>query len=128
MAERFALIEFQTVRRFLVLLLLLLTAAQLTWAAAARYCTHEGAQAAHFGHHAHVHKPAAADHAADMTPAASGEDIDCGACHLGCGLAAPADLPAAQPPAIEGFTGAVPPRLAEREPPGVDRPNWVAAS
>ncbi|MBF8178743.1 MAG: cobalt-zinc-cadmium resistance protein [Burkholderiaceae bacterium] len=44
----------QTVKKLLIILMLLALPLQFTWAAAAAYCQHENATAgAHFGHHKH---------------------------------------------------------------------------
>ena len=71
-------------RRFLVIVMMLLLPAQWTWAAAASVCAHETTtQTTHFGHHEHAHQDAASlDEAGDEGPAGSlAEDPDCGACH-----------------------------------------------
>jgi hypothetical protein len=51
----FELLHFHSMRRWLVLLLLVLLPLQFSWAAVASYCVHEnGAAADHLGHHDHV--------------------------------------------------------------------------
>ncbi|KQO14286.1 hypothetical protein ASF16_18690 [Acidovorax sp. Leaf78] len=89
-----------TMRRLLLVFLLLFMPLQSIWAAASPYCKHETApQASHFGHHAHDHhgdgpaaqaQPSAAsetpDHKALATAATA--DMDCHACHgVGSGMA-----------------------------------------
>ncbi|WP_420995345.1 cation efflux protein, CzcI family [Cupriavidus sp. 30B13] len=89
-------------RRFLILLFVLLLPLQFAWAGAAAYCSHDsqhdGANAVakwHFGHHSHAHRANIAD-AADTTKTAdhgspdgkdgSGKvklpDLDCAVCHF----------------------------------------------
>lgn len=83
-------------RRFLLLLMMLVLSVQTTWAAASSVCRHEAAaQAAHFGHHAHAHQDAAgmaqgepddAAGVAEGNPDDAGRDVidaDCGQCQLG---------------------------------------------
>lgn len=68
------------VKKFLILVLMLLLPAQYSWSAAAAYCQHEKGSAFHFGHHAHEHK--------DKSDQKSGHDklkkvdTDCEYCHL----------------------------------------------
>ncbi|WP_066338667.1 hypothetical protein [Azohydromonas lata] len=67
-------------RRFVLVLLIALLPFQAIWAAAANACGHEhaGGSKAHFGHHEHVHKAAAA---ADRDASDEGGTADwsCGA-------------------------------------------------
>lgn len=64
-------------RRFLLILLLLMMPLQATWAAGAPYCSHDE-PAAHTGHHAHTHSPSASQ---DRDDGAPGHCDDCDACH-----------------------------------------------
>ena len=92
-------------RRFLLLVLMLVLSVQTTWAAASSVCRHEAAaQAQHFGHHAHAH--AEAD-AADATAVVGDTlDADCGHCHLGANALTPATSGAAW--AMLSMAGATP--------------------
>ena len=87
-------------RRFLILLFVLLLPLQFAWAGAAAYCSHDGQQDGanaasaqwHFGHHSHAHRGEAADHRAaadidsDSGKDGSGKiklpDLDCAVCHF----------------------------------------------
>jgi len=69
------------VARFLIILLLLVVPLQISYAAAAGYCSHDdqAASTSHFGHHLHKH----------VQPSGDGQlsgatDLDCGLCQLGC--------------------------------------------
>jgi len=66
-------------KRYLVMLLLVLLPLQFSWAAAGAYCAHEEAAAPHFGHHVHKHDKANDDikHEAKKVQA----DTDCDYCH-----------------------------------------------
>lgn len=69
-------------RRFLVIVMMLLLPAQWTWAAAASVCAHEKTESTHVGHHEHAHQGAAAvDEADEGQAGALAEHPDCGACH-----------------------------------------------
>lgn len=67
-------------RRFCLILLLVILPFQFNWAAAAAYCQYEEASQStwHFGHHEHHHKSSAkAEHNKKIAI-----DTDCGVCHL----------------------------------------------
>ena len=67
-------------RRFCLILLLLILPFQLNWAVAAAYCQHEEASQSkwHFGHHEHHHQSSTkAGHDKKAVI-----DTDCGVCHL----------------------------------------------
>lgn len=105
-------------RRFLLIVLMLVLPLQWSWAAAASLCGHEGAPAArHFGHHQHEHHGAAAGHDAGKGSKAGksegadkkaglgslAADPDCGVCH-GLGAAFLAAVDAQAPPRIGAYT------------------------
>jgi len=84
-------------RRFLILLFVLLLPLQFAWAGAAAYCSHDGQQDRadaidakwHFGHHSHAHHGEAADHRAagdkdsqDGSGKTKLPDLDCAVCHF----------------------------------------------
>ena len=74
-------------RRWLTILLLVFLPVQLSWAAAASYCRHEGGSSTkHYGHHEHEHQSAklkaAGDERADKNLGAGQLDDDCGVCQL----------------------------------------------
>lgn len=81
-------------RRYIVLLLLIVLPFQFCWAAAATYCSHESSAAVtHFGHHGHQHQAkgqgdAGANVKAKVAPIVL--DDDCSVCHS---CAAPGLLP-----------------------------------
>lgn len=65
-------------RRFVLILVLLILPFQFSWAAAARYCQHETASASwHLGHHEHRHQDSSTD--LEKKPVI---DTDCGVCHI----------------------------------------------
>ena len=116
-------------RRWLTLLLLVMLPLQFTWAAAAAYCQHEKAPAAHHvGHHEHEHVQAtkATDPDAAKTAKVFG-DNDCGYCQLSA--AKPLRVQALAIPALSGppaLHAGVPP-LQTRDPDRRERPNWCLA-
>lgn len=77
-------------RRWFVVLLLVVVQAQLAWAAAAPYCKHETNPAAadHVGHHEHRHDagPGSAS-TDDGSRWGDTLDADCAFCHLGASAA-----------------------------------------
>jgi hypothetical protein len=82
-------------RRWLLLLLMIVMSTQFVWAAAAPYCGHESNLAAkkHFGHHEHKHQ---ADQEAPKVadpPVEKGTlfHVDCESCHLGASATLPAE-------------------------------------
>lgn len=66
-------------RRWLVLLFVVLLPLQFAWSAASAYCQHETdeRQSQHFGHHFHVHE----DGAKTTTASKLMADADCATCH-----------------------------------------------
>lgn len=122
-----------TMRRLLLVFLLLFMPLQSIWAAASPYCGHEAApQASHFGHHVHEHQAdeQAAPSQTSETPdhrglATSGTaDMDCHACHgAGSGMALSASAQAivvsVGRPASQAAPAWVHPPLSRPE-----RPNW----
>ncbi len=117
-------------RRWLLVLLLVLLPLQMVWAAAAGYCHHgQGAGASHVGHHdhaAHGHgaaEPGRADADRDAPPAA---DADCGHCHGQClGVLAWVEAPRLDHPAgVQRPAGPRPHMALAASPP--ERPQWPA--
>jgi len=115
-------------RRWLILLMLVVLPLQSSWSVAAAYCAHEGSgEAAHAGHHEHEHAAAAKAQpdAAKASPLLG--DGDCGVCHLSA--ARPAQVHAVVLPLL----GHSPPRdtgvppLRTRDPDRLERPNWRLA-
>ncbi|MBT9455345.1 MAG: hypothetical protein IV097_01860 [Burkholderiaceae bacterium] len=81
-------------RRYMLIVLLIVLPFQFCWAAAATYCSHESnASVSHFGHHGHQHR---ADGHADTGKNVKAKiapivlDDDCSVCHS---CAAPSILP-----------------------------------
>ena len=70
----------RTVKKILLILLMVLLPVQFAWSAAAVYCQHEKGGSLHFGHHTHEHKDKAEQKIGDskLTKA----DNDCEYCHL----------------------------------------------
>lgn len=75
-------------RRWLLIILLLVLPLQAVWAAGAPYCAHETTPAGsgHFGHHEHVHvagdRTAPATGADDLDDGSGAYHADCELCHL----------------------------------------------
>ncbi|MFM9886074.1 MAG: hypothetical protein ACKVQT_23865 [Burkholderiales bacterium] len=92
-------------RKIVILLFVTLLAAQSAFAAAARYCGHEGGASSsqHFGHHEHDHGSSAPVERSDP----NAPDLDCAFCQFGgtqslAALAIAPDLRATHPPAVAG--------------------------
>ncbi|MEL4177984.1 hypothetical protein [Roseateles sp. PN1] len=83
-----------SMRRYIVLVLLIVLPFQFCWAAAATYCSHEGTAAVrHFGHHSHQHHASGQGEAGTVVKAKVAPmvlDDDCSVCHS---CAAPSLLP-----------------------------------
>ena len=119
-------------RRWLLLLMLVVLPMQFALAAAAAYCRHETGVAKHFGHHQHQHH-ASGDHKAalesvgDDSQTGTGlEDSDCEYCHLGAAHPLLQDIK--QP---GGTLDSVPVpeevlSFSTRDPDILDRPNWTS--
>ncbi|RQP21851.1 cation efflux protein, CzcI family [Piscinibacter terrae] len=115
-------------RRWLVVLLLVVLPFQFAWTAAAAYCGHEtSASVKHFGHHVHVHKAATGSVDAKHAGGTAAPDLDCPVCHLGA-PALPAEFAVVDvsiPPAEFAAPDAAAPPSAIAEAP--ERPNWLLA-
>ena len=113
-------------RRWLVVLMLLVLPLQFAWAAAAPYCAHEATTAAgkHPGHHQHLHQGGGDAANADDDGAGNGaKHTDCATCHAGA--TATLLLPAAEwfcAPRDE-LREAPPPRYRSHTPSGPERPD-----
>ena len=115
-------------RRWLVVLMLLVLPMQFAWAAAAPYCAHEAATAAgkHPGHHQHVHQDGGdVAQAGDDGGGKSVNHTDCASCQGSAAATLPrpaAELHGAprdllhEPPA---------PRYRSHSPSGPERPDIV---
>ncbi|ESH88038.1 cobalt-zinc-cadmium resistance protein [Cupriavidus sp. HPC(L)] len=131
-------------RRFFLILLVMLLPLQSVWAAAAAYCGHEQRPAAqwHLGHHQHQHRGEGstsfqADNKADNKASAKADatkdtdaaglfDPDCGTCHL-------ASLPFARPESTDVPVLRLPRTVlvthdfhyTSLHPRAPDRPQWL---
>jgi cytochrome c5 len=79
-------------RRWLLVLLLLVLPLQFAWAAAAPYCAHEATPAAskHPGHHQHVHQGGSdVAKAGDDGNGIGTDHTDCASCHAGAAATLP---------------------------------------
>lgn len=113
-------------RRWLLIVLLLVMPFQTVWAVVAPYCGHETQSTAqHFGHHEHKH---AAGGAEQGTAALPGADMDCGACHLVSPATVPAALLVAAPPPTAAPVEFSPSHYTSRVPSGPEKPQRHAAS
>jgi hypothetical protein len=70
------------VKRFFLILLMLILPVQYSWSAAAVYCQHEQDSPVHFGHHAHQHDAKAGEPDGHAKVKVKGADADCEYCHL----------------------------------------------
>lgn len=88
-------------RRWILILLLVLVPFQTVWAGTTPYCGHESQGAvAHFGHHEHGHR--AGDQPVEKAGLMAGMHMDCGSCHLANPATIPASLLIAHPAAVPG--------------------------
>lgn len=119
-------------RRWLLLLMLVVLPMQFASAAAATYCRHEPGVSKHFGHHEHRHQASgdqksALESAGDEshTGTALG-DPDCEYCHLGAAHPLLQDF--GQPRSAVDSVMAVQEVLSfgTRDPDVLDRPNWTS--
>ena len=111
-------------KKFVLILLLLVLPLQMSWAAASAYCQHEqGNHAWHLGHHVHQHK-ASADSAGQQD---SGKvHSDCSACH-GASHGQAAFAGGASPAGVRAGALAVAPApqfYTSHIPDGPKRPDW----
>ena len=116
------------VRKLWLVFFILLLPFQFTWSAAAGYCSHEtGATVSHVGHHSHVHN--AADVVADAgAPLASGDDLDCGYCHLGCAQPLTRTVSVLSVTQASVYVRPEPSPSSSHVPDWIDRPNWFLAA
>ncbi|MGY8525353.1 cation efflux protein, CzcI family [Paracidovorax citrulli] len=124
-------------RRFFLLVLMLILPFQFAWAGAAAYCQHETGPVWHFGHHDHHHQQGSDQESGRelLSDAGSGTqqdktmlpDTDCGICHI-------ASVPfavAQQSSAASIRLPEIPPLLAHAMFPShwndaPDRPQWTS--
>jgi hypothetical protein len=119
-------------RRWFLVLLLVLLPLQSVWAEAAAYCQHEsqlaGASTSHWGHHEHDHGDAPLASGDDASSAWAGVDVDCNVCHAGGAV----PFPAWQNANAAHWAGALPARhpsaLPTRALAPPDKPNWAATA
>jgi cytochrome c5 len=115
-------------RRWLVILMLLVLPVQFTWAAAAPFCAHEAAGSAskHPGHHQHVHQGGSDASIAGDDGAGNGANhTDCASCHAGAATTLPllaAELAIAP---REVLREQPPSRYRSHTPSGPERPDIV---
>lgn len=121
-----------TVRRLILITLLIFMPIQFVWGAAASYCMHEeGAAVQHFGHHAHKHqgKSQTSSESSQIKKVPVGDDDpDCPTCHLGCVHPVVATLLSIQPDVMDAmrFGNSEPrPHLVQST---IERPNWTLAA
>jgi len=115
-------------RRWLLILMLLVLPVQFVWAAATPYCAHEAASAAskHPGHHQHVHQDGSdVAKAGDDGAGLGAKHTDCASCHAGASATLP--LPAAELTTAprEVLREQPPSRYRSHTPSGPERPDIV---
>lgn len=70
-------------RRWVLILVLLVLPFQMVWAAAAQYCEHESTPLSqHFGHHEHKHQGGSQTQSLEDAAVARSDHVDCEVCHL----------------------------------------------
>jgi hypothetical protein len=114
-------------KRYFLILLLVLLPLQFSWAIAGAYCAHEEGAAPHFGHHVHKHDKANdgvkkddVKHEAKKVQA----DTDCEYCHhVPTSAIFPAD-PALAQPGLAAHTRYDGPRYVSHIPDLIPRPDW----
>ncbi|MFY9328433.1 MAG: DUF2946 family protein [Georgfuchsia sp.] len=108
-------------KRFVLLLLLVVVPFQMAWAVPSSYCQHEqDATAQHFGHHTHQHQ--------DSGKVPGSVDDDCAYCHLGGVILPLALLAVTAPPLLSvSFSSCLEAMssVLAREP---ERPKWTLAA
>lgn len=116
-------------RRWFLVVLAFLVAAQFSWAAAATYCEHETrtGNTAHFGHHAHSH-----DHDGSAEKPATKvlmqvADFDHGHCHLIHVVISCEEMMGTLAPEHGAPAPDQPARVKSFVPDGLERPNWLRA-
>ncbi len=112
-----------SVKKLILILLLVILPFQFSWAVAGAYCQHEqGKTSQHFGHHAHQHQ-AKAD-----VPDAKGEmgklHTDCSSCHgAGCVVFAVAHPTPGVLPVVRDYVEPLPISYTSHIPDGPRRPD-----
>ena len=113
-------------RRWLVVLMLLVLPVQFVWAAAMPYCAHEAAASAskHPGHHQHVHQGGNdAANAGDDGGSAGANHTDCASCHAGAAATLPLPVAGLSSAPRDGVGEQPPPRYRSHTPSGPERPD-----
>jgi len=113
----------RVVKKYLLILLMLILPVQYAWSAAAVYCQHEQKSPFHFGHHAHQHKASSDEHGGHGK--VNSADTDCEYCHMfSHAFFVPFDARSTAPLAVNYAAPASIPYTSHipRRPP---RPNWL---
>jgi len=132
-------VRFALGMRALLLALLLILPLQFSWAATARYCGHESAQAQpegqHPGHHSHQHRTVqgkatqVSSWALTRTTASQLPDADCGFCHASVAPYALTQSPSQTAARLDqDFVSGHSPPFSTRADHRIDRPNWLHTS
>lgn len=113
-------------KKFLLIVLLLVLPLQYSWAAAAVYCQHERGAAPHLGHHAHQHQ--AQDGQAQDDDGGGGASkafhADCESCHLFSHAALVPDMPAPLASMAQSHRATPARHYASHIPDSPKRPDW----
>ncbi|WP_240792053.1 hypothetical protein [Rhodoferax bucti] len=118
-----------TVRKWLVIFLLVVIPMQFALAATAGYCQHEtGVATKHLGHHGHKHQAQLGDLSQPDKTKSSGFDLDCGNCHAGCSLAVASALGHTVLPGMGGIEPSPDAVLVSPPLKVPDRPQWLSRS
>jgi hypothetical protein len=117
------------VKKFLLIVLLLVLPLQYSWAAAAVYCQHERGAATHPGHHAHQHQAQdgrGQDDVGDDGGATSKAfHADCESCHLFSHATLVPDMPAPLAPTAQSHRAAPARHYVSHIPDSPKRPDWL---
>lgn len=117
-------------KRYFLILLLVLLPIQFSWAIAGTYCAHEEAAATHFGHHEHKHEETTEDGAKgdgkhETKKIQFGlDDGDCDYCHHAPSNAIAAAAPALAQPGLSAHIRTDSPRYSSHIPDLIPRPDW----
>lgn len=114
-----------TVKKLLIICLLIVLPLQYSWAAAAAYCQHENEQSQHFGHHAHEHTVQADASDGQGMKASHG---DCEYCHLFCQASLLPALSDAAKPDGQVHLDIVLARYSSHSPASPKEPDWSLAA
>jgi hypothetical protein len=121
------MLKFGTMRRLILILLLVIFPLQASWAVASAYCAHEANPLSnHPGHHEHAAGSEAGKHGGeDFSP---GIDLDCGDCHFSNVAIVSSEADGAITAVSHARGGAGAPFIPLQRPKRPERPKWRPAA